>query len=129
VNDDEGNGRIVCHRPLYRNHYTATKYKIVDISLSGLNYLEDHQAQNTYDRSGFRTFSGEPVEERRARFKGPNGGLAKVDSGFDPVVNFYSFACGAWTSVGAFRRRFCATGTRFIFNDGSPECVVTMAMP
>jgi hypothetical protein len=49
----------------------------------------------------------------------PNGGLAKVDSGFDLAANFCSFACEAWTSADAIRRRFYAIGTRIIFDDGS----------
>jgi hypothetical protein len=35
------------------------------------------------------------VEERWSRIPGQNGGLAKVDSGFDYAANFSSFACVA----------------------------------
>ncbi len=33
--------------------------------------------------------------QRWSRFTGQNGGLAKVDSGFDYAANFSSFACVA----------------------------------
>jgi len=33
------------------------------------------------------------IEQRWSRFTGQNGGLAKVDSGFDYAANFSSFAC------------------------------------
>jgi hypothetical protein len=34
-------------------------------------------------------------DQRWSRFPGQNGGLAKVDSGFDYAANFSSFACVA----------------------------------
>jgi hypothetical protein len=36
-----------------------------------------------------------PLNERWSRLTGQNGGLAKVDSGFDYAANFSSFACVA----------------------------------
>jgi hypothetical protein len=35
------------------------------------------------------------IEERWSRFPGQNGGLAKMDSGFDHAANFSSFVCVA----------------------------------
>jgi len=39
--------------------------------------------------------ASEPRKQRWSRFPEQNGGLAKVDSGFDYAANFSSFACVA----------------------------------
>jgi hypothetical protein len=83
------------------------------ITLGALLHGGERQMQYVYDMGDFwehsiifervmapvlevsypQFFGGERRCQRWSRFREQNGGLAKVDSGFDYAANFSSFAC------------------------------------
>ena len=63
------------------NPWFALSFKAVQLGID---------AQNVMALRMMRLASG---GKRWSRFAGQNGGLAKVDSGFDYAANFSSFAC------------------------------------
>jgi len=56
------------------------------IEVNGVNYLVPVDAELAVDRNV--QFETVPLDQRWSRFPGQNGGLAKVDSGFDYAANF-----------------------------------------
>ena len=66
-----------------------------DVDRAIQSALQDANGQGPRGAKGWNSSSACEQRLRWSRFPGQNGGLAKVDSGFDYAANFSSRACVA----------------------------------